>query len=71
MEKMREFNYPENIFKDPESEDMHEDINRLIGYCVSLGWTNKIMPTEHCKELSNYFLDRMMTYPTHPDSAKN
>ena len=70
MQINKGFTNPEDIFKDPGSEDMESDVARLIGYCISLGWTNKDFPAEHCIELTKHFTRRMMSYPTHPDSEK-
>lgn len=63
---MMEFTRPKDIFLKPNSESMKEDITRLIGYCVSLGWTNRTMPSAHCSELANYFLERMLGYESGP-----
>ena len=39
-----------------DGKDMNEDIGFLIGYCVSLGWGEEIMPSRHCSELAEEFL---------------
>ena len=36
--------------------DIYKDIHQLIGYCVSLGWTEKVMPSKHCIDLAETFL---------------
>ena len=39
-----------------DGADMNQDIHQLVGYCVSLGWTEKEMPSEHCIALCEEFL---------------
>jgi hypothetical protein len=52
----------ENEFKTPKEilsgEDMKTDIFILGGYLVSLGWTNKVMPSEHVIEVCQAFLNK-------------
>ena len=45
-----------NVEEVLDGADMNQDIHQLIGYCVSLGWTEKTFPSEHCSELATEFL---------------
>lgn len=39
-----------------DGADMNQDIHQLIGYCVALGWNEKVFPSEHCAALAEEFL---------------
>ena len=51
----QQFNSPNKIL---DGADMNQDIHRLIGYCVGLGWEEKTMPSSHCIELAECFLSK-------------
>lgn len=53
-----EFTKPEKVL---DGADMNQDIHQLIGYCISLGWTEKVMPSTHASELATAFLDKHRT----------
>ena len=41
-----------------DGAEMCQDIHQLVGYCWSLGNTEKVFPSEHCAELCRLFLEK-------------
>lgn len=39
-----------------DGETISKDLHMLMGYCLSLGHTESVMPSEHCIELGKEFL---------------
>lgn len=51
----------QKVFKSPEEiiegVDLNYDLMHLSGYLVSLGWTEKVFPTEHVIALHQRVID--------------
>jgi len=40
-----------------EGVDLNSDLLQVFGYLISLGWKEKVMPTEHLIDIHNRFMD--------------
>ena len=55
MQNKKEF---ADVQKVVDGKNINQDLLQLIGYCFSLGCTEKIFPSEHCIDLANAFLNK-------------
>jgi len=61
VENKKPYPNPKEIL---DGADLNQDVHQLIGYCISLGWTDKVMPSQHASELAEAFLKK---YRPNPD----
>ena len=46
-----------------DGADINQDIHQLVGYCWSLGNTEKVFPSSHCSDLCEEFLKKHRPNP--------